>query len=84
MEQIECAKTPLLINPIYVTAGLQNPKAQEIIAAFTKGMEIIKANGTYDKICKNYGMKKTGRQQQPRKLVDCRLRTGQYKSVTLA
>jgi len=61
LDQIEFAKTPLSVNPIYVTAGLQNPKAQEIIGAFNKGLEIIKANGTYDKIYKKYGMEKAGR-----------------------
>lgn len=60
LEQIEFAKTPLSVNPLYVTAGLQNPKAQEIIGAFNKGLEIIKANGTYDRIFKKYGLEKAG------------------------
>lgn len=58
LDQIEFVKTPLSVNPLYVTAGLQNPRAQEIIAAFNRGLEIIKANGTYDRIFKKYGMKK--------------------------
>jgi polar amino acid transport system substrate-binding protein len=58
LDQIEFVKTPLSVNPLYVTAGLQNPKAQEIIGAFNKGLEIIKANGTYDRIFKKYGVEK--------------------------
>ena len=60
LKQIEFVKTPLSVNPLYITAGLQNPKAQEIIGSFNKGLEIIKANGTYDKIFKKYGMEKKG------------------------
>ena len=56
--QIEFVKTPLSVNPMYIVAGLQNPKAQEIISSFNRGLEIIKANGTYDKIFKKYGMSK--------------------------
>lgn len=58
LEQIEFVKTPLSVNPLYVTAGLQNPKAQEIIGAFNKGLEVIRANGTLDRIMKRYGMEK--------------------------
>ena len=58
LDQIEFVKTPLSVNPLYVTVGLQNPRAREIIGAFNKGLEIIKANGTYDGIFKKYGMKK--------------------------
>jgi polar amino acid transport system substrate-binding protein len=61
LEQIEFVKTPLSVNPLYVTAGLQNPKAREIISAFNKGLEVIKANGTYDKIFKKYGMERAVR-----------------------
>ncbi len=61
LEQIEFVKTPLAVNPLYVTAGLQNPKAQEIIGAFNKGLEVIKANGTYDRIFKKYGMERAVR-----------------------
>ena len=58
LKNIEFAKTPLSVNPLYITAGLQNPKAQEIIGSFNKGLEVIKANGTYDKIFKKYGIGK--------------------------
>jgi polar amino acid transport system substrate-binding protein len=58
LKHIEFVKTPLSVNPLYITAGMQNPKAQEIISSFNKGLEVIKANGTYDKISKEYGMGK--------------------------
>lgn len=60
LEQIEFVKQPLSVNPLYVTAGLQNPKAPEMIGSFNKGLEIIKANGTLDRIYKKYGMEKAG------------------------
>lgn len=58
LDHIEFVKTPLSVNPLYVTAGLQNPKAPEIIRAFNKGLETIRANGTLEKIFKHYGMEK--------------------------
>nr|WP_315463585.1 transporter substrate-binding domain-containing protein [uncultured Rhodoferax sp.] len=61
LEQIEFVKTPLAVNPLYISAGLQNPRAQEIISAFNKGLEIIKANGTYDRIFKKYGVERSVR-----------------------
>lgn len=61
LEQIEFVKTPLAVNPLYITAGMQNPLAQEIISAFNKGLEIIKANGTYDRIFKKYGVERSVR-----------------------
>jgi len=60
LDQIEFVKTPLSVNPLYVTAGLQNPRAQEIIAAFNKGLEVIRTNGTLDRIFRRYGMEKAG------------------------
>ncbi len=60
LNAIEFVKIPLSVNPLYVTAGLQNPKAKEIIGAFNQGLEIIKANGTLDRIYKKYGMEKSG------------------------
>lgn len=49
------------MNPLYITAGMQNPLAQEIISSFNKGLEIIKANGTYDRIFKKYGVERSVR-----------------------
>lgn len=58
LDEIEFVKAPLSVNPLYVTAGLQNPKAQEIIAAFNRGLELIRANGTLDRIFRRYGMER--------------------------
>lgn len=60
LNAIEFVKAPLSVNPLYVTAGLQNPKAKEIIGAFNQGLEIIRANGTLDRIFRKYGMEKAG------------------------
>lgn len=61
LQHIEFVKAPLAVNPLYITVGLQNPRAQEIIGAFNKGLEVIRANGTLDKIFKKYGMEKASR-----------------------
>lgn len=61
LKQIEFVKAPLSVNPLYITVGMQNPKAQEVITSFNKGLDIIKANGTYDRIYKKYGMDRTAR-----------------------
>jgi polar amino acid transport system substrate-binding protein len=41
---------------IHVTAGKANPKAQEYIQAFNRGLEIIKRNGTFDDLKQKYGL----------------------------
>jgi polar amino acid transport system substrate-binding protein len=61
LKGIEFVKNPLSVNPLYITVGLQNPRAQEIIGAFNRGLDIIRINGTYDKIFKKYGMERAGR-----------------------
>lgn len=58
MNQLEFVRTPLSVNPLYVTAGLQNPRAHEIISAFNKGLDTIRANGTLERIFRRYGMEK--------------------------
>lgn len=57
LEQIEFTKNPFSNNPLYIAAGLKNPKHREIIESFNKGYEIIKADGTLDKIFRKYGSK---------------------------
>ncbi|SCK18475.1 ABC transporter substrate-binding protein [Vogesella sp. LIG4] len=47
---IEFTQNPLSIQELHVTSGLKNPRHQAIVDAFNKGLAIIKANGTYDKI----------------------------------
>jgi polar amino acid transport system substrate-binding protein len=56
LAQIEFTKEALSNNPLHVAAGLKNPRHKEIIDAYNKGFEIIKGNGTLDKVLKKYGM----------------------------
>ncbi|EKO3659247.1 transporter substrate-binding domain-containing protein [Vibrio metschnikovii] len=46
----------LSANSLHVTSGLANPNALEYIEAFNRGLEQIKANGTFDKILLKYGI----------------------------
>ncbi|PCE65129.1 ABC transporter substrate-binding protein [Salinivibrio sp. YCSC6] len=48
--------TPMIKQHIHVTAGKANPKAQEYIQAFNRGLEIIKRNGTFDDLKQKYGL----------------------------
>lgn len=57
LEQIEFVATPLSSNGMHVAAGLKNPKHAEFIAAFNKGLQTIKANGTFDAILQRNGIK---------------------------
>ena len=57
LEQIEFVATPMSSNGLYVAGGLKNPKHEEIIAAFNKGLAAIKADGTFDTILQRNGIK---------------------------
>lgn len=57
LEKIEFAATPLSSNGLHVASGLKNAKHAEIIEAFNKGLETIKANGTFDATLQRYGVK---------------------------
>jgi polar amino acid transport system substrate-binding protein len=46
----------LSTNPLHVTSGKANPDSQVFINAYNKGLETIKANGTFEKILKKYGV----------------------------
>jgi len=59
LNQIEFVRNPLSVNPLYVTVGLQNPRAQTIINAFNNGLDTIKTNGTFERIVKRYGLDKS-------------------------
>ena len=56
LDKIEFTKNAFSSNDLYVTSGLANPRHQEIISAFNKGLSEIKANGTYKKIMAKYGI----------------------------
>ncbi|QDL53951.1 substrate-binding periplasmic protein [Rhodoferax aquaticus] len=57
-EQLDFTSNALATNPLYVSAGLKNPRHKEIIEAFNKGMQTIKADGTLIAIEKRYGLVK--------------------------
>ncbi|HCY88238.1 MAG TPA: amino acid ABC transporter substrate-binding protein [Desulfobacteraceae bacterium] len=56
LDEIEFTKNYMSSNDLYVTCGLKNPRHEEIINAFNKGLETIKSNGTLDAIFKSYGI----------------------------
>ncbi len=57
LDQIEFTQNALSENRLHVTSGLKNPRCQEIVDAFNKGLAEIKANGTFDEIFARYGLK---------------------------
>ncbi len=57
LNQIEFAKNSFSKNKLYVAAGLNNPKAKELIDVFNKGLSEIKNNGTYSRIRQRYVLK---------------------------
>jgi len=54
VDKIEFTSNALSVNKLYVTSGTANANSEAIIDAFNKGLEAIKANGTYDAILKKY------------------------------
>ncbi len=57
-EQLDFTSNELSSNPLYVAAGLKNPRHREIVDAFNKGMLVIKADGVLLGIEKRYGLAK--------------------------
>ncbi|WP_432737758.1 substrate-binding periplasmic protein [Maridesulfovibrio sp. FT414] len=57
LDKIEFTKNAMSQNDLHVTCGLANPRHSEIIDAFNKGLEAIKADGTYQQIMAKYGIK---------------------------
>ncbi len=56
LDKIEFTENSLSSNPLYITTGISNPRAQEIIDAFNKGLAAIKKSGAYARILKGYGV----------------------------
>lgn len=50
MSQLEVFKPPLKVNPIYITIRKARKNSANIIAAFNRGISIIKQNGKYTQI----------------------------------
>lgn len=46
----------LSTNALHVTSGKANPDGRAIIDAYNQGLKAIKANGTFEKIVKKYGV----------------------------
>lgn len=57
LQQIEFTQNALSSQQLHVTSGLKNPRHKAIIEAFNKGLATIKANGTFDKILRENGLK---------------------------
>ena len=56
LTQIEFTQNAYSSNDLHVTCGLANPRHEEIINAFNKGLEAIKADGTLKTIFERYGV----------------------------
>lgn len=57
LDKIRFTENALSSNPLHVTCGLANPRHEEIIGAFNKGLAEIKASGEYAEILAKYGIK---------------------------
>ncbi len=55
--RVQFVEKSLSVNPLYLTSGRSNPRGQELIDAFDRGLARIKADGTYQKIMKRYGIR---------------------------
>ena len=54
---ISIVQPPLQVNDLHIVVSKKVPNAKKIISDFNKGLQIIKDNGTFDKILEKYGMK---------------------------
>lgn len=57
LERVQFVEKGLSINPLHLASGKANPRAQELVEAFNRGLARIKADGTYQKILKRYGIR---------------------------
>ena len=56
LEKIAFVETPYSSEELYIAAGLNNPRHEEIISAFNTGLKEIEANGKLEEIRKSYGL----------------------------
>ncbi|MBU6955037.1 transporter substrate-binding domain-containing protein [Hahella sp. HN01] len=54
---VEFTSNALSVNDLHVATGKANSQGQKIIEAYNRGLAAIKADGTYDKILADYGVK---------------------------
>ncbi|WP_044872752.1 transporter substrate-binding domain-containing protein [Pseudomonas sp. LFM046] len=57
MQQLEFTQNGLSSQQMHVTSSLNSPRHKLIIDVFNKGLATIKANGTYDHILRENGLK---------------------------
>ncbi|MDI9244178.1 transporter substrate-binding domain-containing protein [Marinobacter sp. CHS3-4] len=57
MDKIEFTDSALSSEDLHVTSGLANPRHTMVIEAFNKGLKTIQANGTFDRILEENGLK---------------------------
>ena len=57
LDEIAFTKKALTLRNLYVCCGFKNPRHDELINAFNKGLIEIKANGVYEAIKTNYGIR---------------------------
>ena len=57
LDRIEFTHGSLSTNNLYIAVGRKNPQQKEIIAAFNRGLSIIKGDGTYNRILESHGIK---------------------------
>lgn len=53
---IKMLENPLFKTGLYLVFDKNNPRAQDILDLFNKGIEKIKKSGEYDQIMINYGV----------------------------
>ncbi|SHO43223.1 substrate-binding periplasmic protein [Desulfopila aestuarii] len=61
LTKITFVEKPLDSKNLYLTTGLANPRHQEIVDAFNKGLTEIKASGEFAKIMESYGITDTAK-----------------------
>ncbi len=56
LQHLEFSENSIQRHGLHIAVGLKNPRHEEIVNAFNTGLAAIKADGTYARIKKNYGM----------------------------
>lgn len=54
--EFEFTSNALSVNNLHVSSGKANPRSEEIIAAFNRGLSAIRENGTMAELLKKYGI----------------------------
>lgn len=54
-DKLSLTRNALEEKPLYIASSLKHPRGAEIIAAFNKGLQQIRANGEYETLLKKHG-----------------------------